>query len=112
MTLFKLNNLGEFDLGAILSTKDMGITLKEPNNNSDLPIKFRYSEIEENKTYPLHVHDYGETIIVFSGNACLECNKQNYYLESGDLVYIFPGEIHSITNIGEGQLKTISFYTK
>ena len=53
---------------------------------------------------------YVEARIVMSGKAIFECNEKLVEIEPGDVIYVFPGELHSIKNGGNEPLITMVYF--
>jgi len=58
-----------------------------------------------------HAHSGEETIFILKGKARVSSSGQTYILETGDIVYISPSEMHTIENAGEEILQFIWVYT-
>lgn len=62
-----------------------------------------------------HAHTGEETIIIYKGKAKItnlsSDKKEEYILEPLDLVYVKPGELHTIENVGNEDLVFIWIYT-
>ncbi len=58
-----------------------------------------------------HAHTGEETIFILKGKAKVSSEKEEQILESGDLIYLSPGETHIIENSGEEELHFLWVYT-
>ena len=58
-----------------------------------------------------HVHTCEETILILKGKAKISCNEEAQTIEAGDVVYVSPGEAHTLENVGELELQFIWVYT-
>ncbi|HEX2926224.1 MAG TPA: AraC family transcriptional regulator [Ruminiclostridium sp.] len=54
---------------------------------------FYFKELE---TFPLHWHNYVEIIYTLQSGLIYEVNGEKIYMEKGDVLFIWPGELHSI----------------
>ncbi|MCR5468084.1 MAG: AraC family transcriptional regulator [Lachnospiraceae bacterium] len=50
---------------------------------------------------PLHWHDEFELIYIKKGEGIVSVNLQDYHVLQGDLIYIIPGSLHEIKQIGD-----------
>lgn len=46
-------------------------------------------------SFPTHWHNFGEIIYAVSGNPVFEIQEKTYTLQPGDVLFIWPGELHS-----------------
>lgn len=51
---------------------------------------------KELETFPLHWHHYVEIIYSFQNGLIYEVNGEKIYMKEGDVLFIWPGELHSI----------------
>ena len=54
---------------------------------------FYFQELE---TFPLHWHHYVEIIYTMQDGLIYEVNGQTYNMKKGDILFVWPGELHSI----------------
>lgn len=54
---------------------------------------FYFKELE---TFPLHWHNYVEIIYTMQNGLIYEVNGEKIHMERGDVLFIWPGELHSI----------------
>lgn len=47
-----------------------------------------------------HTHNFLEIIYIFQGCACQRVDDREYLTETGDLLYVLPGEVHSFAPHG------------
>lgn len=57
-----------------------------------------FREIE---SFPLHWHHYVEIIYAQHGGIIYEVNGEDMYMKGGDILFIWPGELHSIVYMPE-----------
>ncbi|GHV38968.1 AraC family transcriptional regulator [Spirochaetia bacterium] len=62
-----------------------------------LPIQFEYRDPQQ--AFPLHVHDFHEIALVFSGKATHLTISDAYEIQSGDVLSVKPGQVHGYKNI-------------
>lgn len=58
-----------------------------------------------------HAHTGEETIFILKGKARVTSGSEQQILESGDVVYLAPGEVHTLENAGNEELQFIWVYT-
>ena len=58
-----------------------------------------------------HLHTGEETIFILEGKAQVSDMKKQEILEPGDVVYLPPGETHTMENAGEQELRFLWVYT-
>ena len=59
-----------------------------------------------------HYHEKRECIfIVISGKATAKIDDKEYPIEAGDMIYLAPGEKHTITNESGEEFRFFEFYT-
>ncbi len=91
------------------------------NSNNFENLKFHRSinTIDTNvfpKSFPLHWHKYVEIAAVLENATLTQCptmriNQITYSLHPGDLLFIWPGELHEIINNTDNQLMGLQFST-
>ncbi|MDP4177535.1 MAG: AraC family transcriptional regulator [Bacillota bacterium] len=61
----------------------------------------------KNSLFPIkaHLHYFMEIIFMLRGTAIINCNKEEYLLEPGDLILFHPNTIHSIFSVSREPLK-------
>ena len=52
----------------------------------------------ENFSYPTHLHQGFELIILLEGEMRINLNQQEYVLHEGDSILVFPNELHTLTS--------------
>ena len=52
--------------------------------------------------YPQHWHAYYEIVLTLEGEIDYQIGEKNYCLLPGDLLFAWPGEIHSVLDAGRG----------
>jgi AraC-like DNA-binding protein len=62
-----------------------------------LPIQFEFRNPQS--PFPLHVHDFHEIILIYSGTATHLTVNGDYDVQSGDLINVKPGQAHGYKNI-------------
>ncbi len=68
-------------------------------------------EVEGVTARPLHVHEgVGEFIWILRGSGTLHCSEGLVPAESGDGIYIPPGEMHKIVPRGHEPLHLLCFF--
>jgi len=70
-----------------------------------VPIQFEYRDPQS--PFPLHVHDFHEIVIVYSGGAKHLTQDMEREILSGDFVSIKPGQAHGYKNIRDLVLMNI-----
>ncbi|MBQ7678822.1 MAG: helix-turn-helix transcriptional regulator [Butyrivibrio sp.] len=64
----------------------------------------------DSRAFPAHWHSYGEIILVGSGDTNIyQINQKTYHLQPGDLVLIWPTEMHEIVGADRSQALVIQF---
>ncbi len=53
-------------------------------------------DMQKDLSFPLHMHSCFEVVAVTSGEMTVQIDGKNYYLKTGDIIFIFPYQIHSI----------------
>ncbi len=78
----------------------------------DLPSKcrlFAHTILEEGCSIGYHQHESETEICYFlKGKGRVKDNGKEYYVETGDVVFTYPGEYHGVTNCGKGNLEYIA----
>ena len=65
----------------------------------------RQFEIEPGGYTPRHSHPYEHEVFVLEGAGVVLEGETEHALESGDVVFVVPGEIHQFRNTGQVPLK-------
>ena len=61
---------------------------------------------------PYHYHSTSENVYyILEGKANIHVEAGDILAEPGDVVFFAPGELHSVTNIGDRNLKLIETYS-
>ena len=115
MVVFKYDYLKEQDIGALLGIKNIGIntrdvTISETKGTlltNDVLIK--HLSIKSNQLYPAHPSPSTQIVLVTSGKASFSSSTGEFELESGDIVHLHTGEVYSIKNLGDNELKSVCF---
>jgi len=55
-------------------------------------------EYGQDFSFPLHLHQCFEVIVLLDGNMRVVVNEQEYHLSQGDALLIFPNQIHSLSS--------------
>lgn len=68
---------------------------------NQFPKSYKYSIyfFRDIENFPLHWHHYVEIIYAQSGGVIYEVNGERILMQSGDILYIWPGELHSIIDM-------------
>lgn len=74
--------------------------------NNSFNVRYKYAPVAvsiSNNDTPAaaHVHNEIEMLYIISGSAENKIGKKNYHAVAGELYYINPYEVHSVTNIRE-----------
>lgn len=60
---------------------------------------------------PYHLHERAENVYyVFSGEGLLRADGKSYPLSAGNVAFIPPGVPHSMSNVGETDLRLLEIY--
>lgn len=65
---------------------------------------------EENLTFPFHLHKTAELVIVQEGSMSITLSNQNYLLHEGNLLVIFPGQLHEYNSHKTGSKSYIIIF--
>ena len=104
----------EQDVDSLLGSLTIGIKNKwligkEPHNgHSKLSFALKYVVIEPGKHYPMHSSVHTEAMFVLDGYGVVKNDKEEFEIKTGDLVVTQGGEMHSVSNSGKTDLKTLS----
>lgn len=78
--------------------------------------EFNYGETDKyvafqlkNQTYPCHFHRCYELITLIDGQLSLQLDETEYLLETGDLVLIFPNQLHAFTTLSQSLFNIVIF---
>lgn len=76
---------------------------------SDFPVGANY--IKQNKDYfrPHAYHPDAEILLVYEGIGTLQASGTDIPLESGNIYFIYPNEVHSIRTFGSMRIRTLTF---
>jgi quercetin dioxygenase-like cupin family protein len=66
-------------------------------------------EISAGSRLDPHKHDTHEYYYVLSGNAIMQIERDKREVKPGDLIYIPPNAVHSITPIGDKPVRSLAF---
>lgn len=70
----------------------------------------KYSAFQlQNAIYPCHFHRCYELISIISGELIVTLNEKDYALAAGDLIIIFPNQLHSFNTIDSSLFNIIIF---
>ncbi|MHC4536058.1 MAG: cupin domain-containing protein [Planctomycetota bacterium] len=86
--------------GAVKATKRVLIGTREGAKNFEV----RYFEVEPGERTSLDRHQHEHGVYILRGCARLLMDKHVVEVESGDVVYIPPNEVHQFESIGEEPL--------
>ncbi len=53
--------------------------------------------LSETKEFPLHWHYYSEILYIKKGSIRITCNEKSRVLQTGDLCYIYPLQLHEVS---------------
>ena len=67
----------------------------------------RMFEIDPGGYTPRHQHDYEHEIYVLEGEGVVVEGEQQHNLQSGDVVYVHPNDIHQFRNTGDATMKML-----
>lgn len=60
---------------------------------------------------PYHLHERAENVYyVFSGDGLLRADGKSHALSAGNVAFIPPGVPHSMSNVGESDLRLLEIY--
>jgi mannose-6-phosphate isomerase-like protein (cupin superfamily) len=110
----KFEDTDEQDVDALLGSLKSGIKNKwiigkgVPNGLGKLSFALKYNIIEPGKLYPMHYCERTEATFVLEGKGVVRNEKEEFEVAPGDVVLIRCGEMHSIRNSGNTNLKTLS----
>jgi len=115
MVVFKYNCIKEKNLGALLGAKNIGISTRDITISKtkgilltdDLLVK--HLLIKPNQSYPAHPSSSTQITLIISGRASFSNSTGEFELENGDIVYTHAGEVYSMKNLGNSELKTVCF---
>ncbi len=62
--------------------------------------------------FPLHFHSYVEVLYITKGRSVVTVDFDEYILEPGDMLVIFPDRIHSVIMSDEGTENYVIFFPK
>jgi AraC-like DNA-binding protein len=83
-------------------------------SDADVPVQFEFRNPQS--PFPLHVHDFHELVLIYSGKATHLTAKGDYDVQSGDFINIKLGQAHGYKNIRNLVLMNIlvksSFFEK
>lgn len=65
---------------------------------------------EQNLTFPLHLHKTAELLIVQEGSMSITIADKNYLLHEGNLLVIFPGQLHEYNSHKAGSKSYIIIF--
>ena len=65
--------------------------------NHSLSADYFTFEYGNNLTFPLHIHSCFEIIAITDGEMTVQIESKDYVLHKGDVIFIFPYQIHSTT---------------
>ena len=80
-----------------------GVTFYESKSNlaaDEIKIE-RSIEGMENFSFPAHLHGSFELITVTDGKLIVTVDKNEYLLERGKMILIFPNQVHELKSVGE-----------
>jgi len=66
-------------------------------SDSNIPIQFEFRDPQY--PFPLHVHDFHELVLVYSGKATHLTVNGDKDIQGGDFVSVKPGQVHGYKNI-------------
>jgi AraC family L-rhamnose operon transcriptional activator RhaR/AraC family L-rhamnose operon regulatory protein RhaS len=69
------------------------VNLKKP---PALPFRTEYRDPQ--KAFPLHIHDFYQISMVYSGRGTCLVDRNHYEIQGGDVVIIRPGQVHGFKN--------------
>lgn len=102
MLIKRFNQLKEFTAGDNTKLREYLNPLKEK-------LRLRYSlahaSVEPGETTYKHLLENSEVYYIISGEGRMNINDETETVFPGDVIYIPPGSIQSITNSGSGPLK-------
>ena len=110
----KFEDTDEQDADALLGSLTSGIKNKWiigkglPADSARLSFALKYIVIEPGKFYPMHHCEHSEATFVLEGIGIIRNGKEEFEIKTGDVVLTRCGEMHSIKNSGETDLKTLS----
>jgi len=65
----------------------------------------RQFEVAVGGCTPRHAHPYEHEVFVLEGRGVVLEGDQEHALQTGDVVYVRPGELHQFRNTGDGPFK-------
>ena len=63
--------------------------------------------LSDTREFPLHWHYYSEILYINKGAIRITCNENSYILNAGDLCYIYPLQLHQVSEVTESVEYTV-----
>jgi mannose-6-phosphate isomerase-like protein (cupin superfamily) len=112
--LRKLEDGSAFEVDALLGSLSLGVKDKwlvgKDLNEGPPKLNFalKYCVIEPGKSYPMLPSQHNEALFILDGTGLVSNASEELEVKAGDLVVTACGEMHSVTNSGKTDLRTLS----
>ncbi len=113
MYIRRFEDTDEQNVDALLGSLNLGIKNKwligkeSRSDTGKLSFALKHITIEPQKIYPVRQCGYAEAIVVMNGTGIIKNGKDEFEIKPGDVAIISPGEMYSIKNPGETDLRTL-----
>lgn len=82
---------------------------KMENIITDLDYNVKFSYMGAPRSFPEHLHEFAEFIIATDNNGSYSVGNEQYHLDTGDLLLIWPGEMHSNISVTSNSSLLLQF---
>ena len=82
---------------------------KMENIITDLDYNVKFSYMGAPRSFPEHWHEFVEFIIATDNNGSYSVGNEQYHLDTGDLLLIWPGEMHSNISVTSNSSLLLQF---
>ena len=82
---------------------------KMENIITDLDYNVKFSYMGAPRSFPEHWHEFAEFIIATDNNGSYSVGNEQYHLDTGDLLLIWPGEMHSNISVTSNSSLLLQF---
>lgn len=109
--MFKIRKLSDFPVEPMASGRGSGIQLiGEVDGASQVDVHINILRVGE-PGGPYHYHDHTENVYwVLSGRGRLVVEGEAHEISADDIVYLPPRVKHSLSNIGDEELRLLEIY--
>ena len=113
MYIRRFEDADEQNMDTLLGSLNLGIKNKwligkNPSGNvGKLSFALKHITIEPGKLHPMRPCEYNEAAIVLDGKGIIRHKNEEVEIRQGDVVVIRSGEMYSLKNSGETDLKTL-----